>query len=56
LRVDGEAIIDLPPELIKRVTIEPVSEDYTAPEVTWNVEGGEKIPARYVYRMTKSKP
>lgn len=53
---DGEAIIDLPPELIKRVTIEPVSDDYAAAEVTWNVEGGEKIPERYEYRLTKSRP
>lgn len=53
---DGEAIIDLPPEFIKRFSMEPVSTDYTASEVSWNVEEGEKIPDRYVYRMTKSAP
>ncbi len=53
---DGDVFIDLPPEFIKRLSFEPISTDYTASEVSWDVENGETIPALYVYRLTKRAP
>lgn len=53
---DGDVIIDLPPEVIKRLSFEPISPDYTASEVSWDVENGETIPGLYVYRLTKRAP
>jgi hypothetical protein len=52
----GEAIVDLPPERIKLLSIETMAERYPPSEVTWNVEKGEKIPTNYVFKLSRETP
>jgi len=41
---NGQAKIELPPEHIKRLSVETSSGSYSSQEMSWNVEQGEKIP------------
>jgi hypothetical protein len=49
----GEVIVDLPPERIKRLSIQTVSSDYPPSEMSWNTENGEKIPTNHVFKVSK---
>jgi hypothetical protein len=49
----GEASIDLPPVRIKLLSIETISSDYESEQMIWNIEKGEKLPASYVFKVSK---
>jgi hypothetical protein len=49
----GKAIVDLPPEHLKRLSIQTVANDYSDCEMSWNVLAGEKIPTNYVFKVAK---
>lgn len=50
---NGQAKIELPPEYLKRLSIETSSSSYSSQEMSWNVEQGEKIPTNYVFTVSK---
>jgi hypothetical protein len=51
----GEAVVNLPPEHIRRLTIPTVSSDYPSKEMSWDLER-EKIPTNYVFKVSKTGP
>jgi hypothetical protein len=52
----GQAIIDLPPEHIKQLSIKAAASDYAPAEMSWNLEQGEKVPTNYVFKVVKNAP
>ena len=50
----GEVVGNLPPERLRRFSIQTVSDDYPTTEMSWNLEGGEKIPTNYVFQLSKT--
>ena len=52
----GEAMVDLPPERIKLLSIRTFSNKYQPYEMSWNVNEGEKIPTNYVFKLSRNTP
>lgn len=49
----GHALIELPPEHIKLLSIQATHDGYAPEEMTWNVQQGSQIPTNYVFRIAK---
>jgi len=52
----GRALINLPPEHIKQLSIEAFAHDYTPEVMSWNLEKGERIPTNCVFKASKEAP
>jgi hypothetical protein len=51
----GKAVIILPPQHIKQVTVKAVAGDYEMSELSCNLEQ-EKAPTNYVFKVSKKRP
>jgi hypothetical protein len=51
---DGEAIVDLPPERIKLLSVQTISGNYAPVEMSWSQDRGERIPTNYVFKLSKA--
>jgi len=52
----GDAVVDLPPERIKLVSIQALANAYAPVTKTWNVIKGEKVPTNFVFQLLKENP
>ncbi len=52
----GDAVVDLPPERIKLLSIQAAAETYSSAKMSWNTDQGDKIPTNYVFRLSKTEP
>jgi hypothetical protein len=51
---NGQAQMELPPERIRRLSIETSAHAYSSQEMSWNVDQGERIPTNYVFKVSKA--
>jgi hypothetical protein len=49
----GEAVIELPPQHIRLLSIEATCSNYTSELMSWNVEKGEAIPTNYIFNASR---
>jgi hypothetical protein len=52
----GEAVIDLPPQHIRLLSIEASCSNHTSELMSWNVEKGEPIPPNYIFKASRESP
>jgi len=53
---DGKAVVELPPEHLKGLSIRTVASDYSDCEMNWDALTGEKLPTNYVFKVSKKAP
>jgi hypothetical protein len=49
----GEAVIDLPPQHIRLLSIEASCSNYNPELMSWNVAKGETIPTNYIFKVSR---
>jgi hypothetical protein len=52
----GEALVDLPPERLRRLVIQVSAEGYPPSAMLWDLERGERIPTNHIFKIARKKP
>lgn len=52
----GQALIDLPPQHIRLVSVEAFSPNYASEVVSWNLDKGEVLPTNYLFKVSREAP